>query len=89
MEYSLFMCEIFALKKYGWHKKVGTRKLKRMLGLAVVFFFFSRLIFVFWRPKENPVRMVERHFFGSKKMRKSPYFEEKEVTSCHILKKKK
>jgi hypothetical protein len=39
MEYSLFMREIFAQKKYGWHKKVGTRKLKRMLRLAVVFFF--------------------------------------------------
>jgi hypothetical protein len=33
------MREIFAQKKYGWHKKVGKRKLKRMLGLAVFFFF--------------------------------------------------
>jgi hypothetical protein len=74
------MREIFAQKKYGWHKKVGTRKLKRMVGLAV-FFFFPRLIFIFWRPKTNPMRMVERR---SKKMRKSPYFEEKEVKSRHI-----
>jgi hypothetical protein len=83
MEYSLLM-QIFTQKKYGWHKKVGTRKLKRMQC-----FFFPRLDFVFWRPKKTLMRMVERHFFGSKKVRKSPYFEKKEVTSCHILKKKK
>jgi hypothetical protein len=35
-----FMREIFAQKKYGWHKKVGMRKLKRMQELAVFFFFF-------------------------------------------------
>jgi hypothetical protein len=39
MEYSILMREI-AQKKYGWRKKVGRSKLKRMLGLAVFFFFF-------------------------------------------------
>jgi hypothetical protein len=66
------MCEIFAQKKYGWHKKMGTRKLKRMLGLAV--FFFSWLIFVFWLPKKNPSANGRKVFFWFQKNAKIAIF---------------
>ncbi len=70
------MREIFAQKKYGWHQKVGTRKLKRMLGLAMVFFFFFfSANFCILATKKKP----------SANGRKVP----KKCENRHILKKKK
>jgi hypothetical protein len=76
------MREIFAQKKYCWHKKVGTRKLKKMQCFFNFFLANFRIL-----ATKKKLRMVERYFFGFQKMRKSPYFDKKEVTSCHILKK--
>jgi hypothetical protein len=49
------MRETFAQKKYGWHKKVGRKKLKKMLGLAMFFFFFFPANFRILASKKNSV----------------------------------
>jgi hypothetical protein len=71
------MRESFAQKKYGWHKKVGRRKLKRMLGLVVCFFFsfFSPANFRILASKTKPSANDRKaFFFGSKKTAKIAIF---------------
>jgi hypothetical protein len=73
------MHEIFAQKKYGWHKKMGMRKLKKMLGLAVFFFFFVPTTFRILATKKIPNANGRKVFF----------LVPKKCKNRHILKKKK
>jgi hypothetical protein len=50
------MREIFARKKYGWHKKSGNEKIK-------VFFFFFRANFRILATKKKPSANGRKAFF--------------------------